>query len=163
MWARAHLAATCGLRVEREVRVAFDAAVAGTLGKNALVSPNDKNKNPSAGGTSVSFKSKELSQVFWHYASLNVAPADSLWRALDAAALQTSAVRVAHGRLAHAVGVRDAGEGAVAPNLGGDGTTSTNARLARDGRVRAGGGKALGVGESGAARAEKKADRFQTR
>ena len=86
MWARAHLAATCGLRVEREVRVAFDAAVAGTLGKNALVSPNEKNKN--AGGTSLSFKSKELSQVFWHYASLNVAPADSLWRALDAAALK---------------------------------------------------------------------------
>ena len=83
MWARAHLAATCGLRVEREVRVAFDAAVAGTLGKNALSSPNKKNAFASA-----SFKSKELSQIFWHYASLNVAPTDATWRALDAAALK---------------------------------------------------------------------------
>ena len=74
MWARAHLAASCGLPVEREVRRAFDAAVERALRLGARP------------GTPAGFKSRELSQVFWHYASLNVAPRDALWRALDAAA-----------------------------------------------------------------------------
>ena len=74
MWSSAQLAATCGVRVEPDVRRAFDAAVARTLERGATRDASGR------------FKSKELSQVFWHYASLNVTPRDSLWRALDAAA-----------------------------------------------------------------------------
>jgi hypothetical protein len=97
MWARAHLASACGLRVEPSVRAAFDDAVARTLdaektrrrraaGANGLGYDDVDALDDAGVKTALRFKSKELSQVFWHYASLSVKPRDALWRSLDAAA-----------------------------------------------------------------------------
>ena len=97
MWARAYLASACGLRVEPSVRAAFDDAVARTLDvqektRRRVFNAAGATDETSALGVStpsvetLRFKSKELSQVFWHYASLNVKPRDALWRSLDAAA-----------------------------------------------------------------------------
>ena len=47
----------------------------------------------------------------------------------------SGAVRVAHGRLADALGVRDAGQASVAARLGGDGETNARARRGRARRV----------------------------
>ena len=69
MWARATLKVANGVKIEPKVRRAFDSATLKTLTNQRALK----------------FKAKELSQVYWHYASLGVVPDDKLWHEVDTA------------------------------------------------------------------------------
>jgi hypothetical protein len=85
MWSRAFLKTTRGVAIEPEVQRAFDAAVLNAREGTVRGRAGRETRHGPPG-----FKSQELSQVFWHYATADVAPPERVWKALDEAARVTA-------------------------------------------------------------------------